>query len=72
MQKYLTVPETAELLRTTAKSVRNMIDRGQLPAYRPTGLRRVLIKTADAVRLVEGSTVSHSQPAIRQGDAVCQ
>jgi excisionase family DNA binding protein len=40
---YLTVGEVAELLRLNQQTVRNWIDRGELPAVR-VGERRVRIR----------------------------
>lgn len=56
---YLTVEECAELLRTTAKAVRLMIDRGALPGVRrPPGLRKVLIHRASVVAWLESGASS--------------
>ena len=43
---YLTVGEVAELLRLNQQTVRNWIDRGELPAVR-VGERRVRIRQSD-------------------------
>jgi excisionase family DNA binding protein len=40
---FLTVPEVADLLRTSAKAIYTMIERGQLEGVRRLG-RRVLIR----------------------------
>ncbi len=40
---FLTVPEVAELLRTTRKAVYTLIERGQLPGAFKLG-RRVLVR----------------------------
>ena len=46
MPAYLTVGEVAELLRLNQQTVRNWIDRGELPAVR-VGERRVRIRQSD-------------------------
>ena len=46
MPAYLTVAEVADLLRLNPQTVRNWIDRGQLPAVR-VGERRVRIRQSD-------------------------
>ena len=43
--EFLTVAETAELLRTTAKAVYTMVERGQLAGVTRIG-RRVLVNRA--------------------------
>ena len=60
---FLTVAEVAETLKLNQQTVRNWIDRGELPAVRVG--RRVRIKRADFDRLLdEGySAGAHSSPA---------
>jgi excisionase family DNA binding protein len=43
---FLTIDETATLLRTTRKAIYSMIERGQLPGVTRIG-RRILIRTSD-------------------------
>jgi excisionase family DNA binding protein len=43
---FLTVPEVAELLRTSPKAIYAMVERGQLPGVYRLG-RRVLVKRAE-------------------------
>lgn len=49
---FLTVAEVAELLKLNPQTVRNWIDRGELPAVR-LGQRRVRIRQSDLDRLLE-------------------
>ena len=49
--EFLTVAEVASLLRLNQQTIRNMIDRGELPAVRVG--RRVRIMHADLDRLLE-------------------
>ncbi len=51
--KFMTVDETAALLRTTTKAIRSRIYRGTLPGVRHVG-RRVLIDRRVLMRWVEG------------------
>ena len=46
MDEFLTVKEVAELLKLNEQTLRNMIDRGELPAVR-VGSRRVRIRQSD-------------------------
>lgn len=46
MDEFLTVKEVAALLKLNEQTVRNMIDRGELPAVR-VGSRRVRIRQSD-------------------------
>lgn len=45
---FLTVAETADLLRTSRKAIYAMIERGQLPGVRRVG-RRILIRRDELV-----------------------
>src|SRR5205823_2313951 len=45
-ETYLTVAEVAELLKLNQQTIRNWIDRGELPAIR-VGSRRVRIRQSD-------------------------
>ena len=59
---YLTVQECAALLRTTTKSVRNLIDRGLLPGVRRLhGVRRLLISRVDVLQWVECGAASQKE-----------
>ena len=44
--EFLTVDDVAQLLKLNPQTVRNMIDRGELPAI-PVGARRVRIERSD-------------------------
>jgi excisionase family DNA binding protein len=50
-EEYLTVGQTAELLRVHKSTIHRWIDQGLLPAYR-VGQRRLAIKRSDAARLI--------------------
>jgi excisionase family DNA binding protein len=52
MDDFLTVNEEAATLKLNPQTVRNWIDRGELPAVR-VGARRVRIKREDFERLVQ-------------------
>jgi len=61
-ESFLTVAEVAEILKLNQQTVRNWIDRGELPAFRLG--RRVRIRRSDLDRFVEaGSTVPPPQPS---------
>ena len=51
---YMTVPEVAELLRTTKTAIYTMVQRGQLPGVRRVG-RRILVRRSAVVRWIEES-----------------
>jgi excisionase family DNA binding protein len=65
-ETYLTVADIAELLKLNQQTVRNWIDRGELPAVR-LGSRRVRVKQSDLNRFIEaGETAAprtESEPA---------
>ena len=50
--EFLTVNEVADLLKLNPQTVRNMVDRGELPAVR-VGLRRVRIYRRDLEAFLE-------------------
>ena len=54
LQEFLTVPETADLLRTTSKAIYTLIERGQLAGVVRVG-RRVLVKRAVLDRALDES-----------------
>ncbi len=56
---FLTVPEVADLLRTTPKAVYLMIDRGKLPGVRRVG-RRVLVKRAELLDSLDHNRITPS------------
>ncbi len=69
MDDFLTVAEVAAILKLNQQTVRNWIDRGDLPAVR-VGPRRVRIKREDFERLVdEGYTgrPAEPQPSVWEG-----
>jgi excisionase family DNA binding protein len=45
--RYVSMGEAAELLGVTDRTIRNLISRGVLPAYRLGGKNRVRIKLSD-------------------------
>src|SRR5450755_4288240 len=56
-ESYLTVAEIAEVLKLNPQTVRNWIDRSELPAVR-VGSRRVRVKQSDLDRFLDaGATV---------------
>ena len=59
-EEYLTVAEVAANLKLNQQTVRNWIDRGELPALRVG--RRVRIKRSDYERLLEDGYSGGSQP----------
>jgi excisionase family DNA binding protein len=62
--QFLTVAEIAELLKLNQQTIRNMIDRGDLPAIR-VGARRVRIRRADLEHFLEQGQTYPSQPAAK-------
>ncbi|MEQ1761393.1 MAG: helix-turn-helix domain-containing protein [Vicinamibacterales bacterium] len=54
---FLTVPEVADLLRTSVKAVYSMVERGQLAGVRRVG-RRVLVKRAELLESVDHNRTS--------------
>lgn len=54
---FLTVPEAAELLRTTPKGVYSMHHRGSLPGAIRRG-RRLLVRRDDLLRSLRGGCAS--------------
>jgi excisionase family DNA binding protein len=52
VETYLTVADVAELLKLNPQTIRNWIDRGELPAVR-VGPRRVRIRQSDLDALLE-------------------
>ena len=69
-EEYLTVAEVAANLKLNQQTVRNWIDRGELPALRVG--RRVRIKRSDYERYLEegynGTTRSEQRSAGPSGD----
>jgi excisionase family DNA binding protein len=59
---FLTVAEVAELLKLNQQTVRNWIDRGELPAVR-VGQRRVRVKRSDLDDFIEKGSVSQDRSA---------
>ncbi len=51
MTELLTVPEAAHFLRTTAKAVQIMVQRGQLPGVVRIG-RRILFRSEELRKMV--------------------
>ena len=69
-EEYLTVAEVAANLKLNQQTVRNWIDRGELPALRVG--RRVRIKRSDYERYLQegynGAGRPEQQPAVPSGD----
>jgi excisionase family DNA binding protein len=49
---FLTIPETADLLRTSPKAIYAMVERGQLPGVTRIG-RRVLVRRDALLRSLD-------------------
>jgi excisionase family DNA binding protein len=49
--EWITVPEAARRLDMTEKTLRRLIDSGEIPALRPAGARVVRINTNDLAHL---------------------
>ncbi len=58
--EFLTVTEIADLLKLNQQTVRNMIDRGELPAVR-VGSRRVRVRRSDLDRFLEAGAIRDSR-----------
>ncbi len=54
---FLTVDETADLLRTTSKAIDSMVDRGQIPGVTRIG-KRLLLYRDDVIRWLDESRAS--------------
>ena len=54
---FLTVDETAGLLRTTPKAIYSMVDRGQIPGVTRIG-KRLLFYRDDVIRWLDESRAS--------------
>lgn len=57
--KLLTVPEVADKLRTSAKAIYSMNDRGQLPGVVRVG-RRILVDQAELVAFLDRNSTPSS------------
>jgi excisionase family DNA binding protein len=55
-REYLTVVEAAYLAGLGEQSIRRAIKAGRLPASKPAGTKRVLIRREDLVRHLEGKS----------------
>lgn len=66
---FLTVSEVADRLRLNPQTVRNWIDRGDLPAVR-VGQRRVRVRQSDLDRFLEAGATRTAQQAVRSTEAV--
>ena len=64
-ESYLTVAEVAELLKLNQQTIRNWIDRGELPAIR-VGSRRVRIRQSDLDEALTASSERPSEEELRQ------
>ncbi|MHB8658965.1 MAG: helix-turn-helix domain-containing protein [Solirubrobacteraceae bacterium] len=65
-EAYLTVLDIAELLKVNQQTVRNWIDRGELPAVR-AGARRIRIRQTDLDAFIEKNSTSR-EPATEQAE----
>lgn len=65
MDEFYTVNEVAKLLKLNPQTVRNWIDRGDLPAVR-VGARRVRIRASELDRFIEQGRTA--QPPIGSAD----
>lgn len=67
--EFLTVAEIAQLLRLNQQTVRNWIDRGELPAVR-VGSRRVRVRRAELDEfLAAGATQAPEVPSSAERDS---
>jgi excisionase family DNA binding protein len=57
LPRFLTVAETASLLRTSPKAVYTMVDRGKLPGVTRIG-RRVLVRSRDLLEWLDHNCAS--------------
>jgi excisionase family DNA binding protein len=55
--EYLTVPEVADLIRTTPKAIYDLVWKGRLPGVVRLG-RRVLVKRASLLRWLDQNTTA--------------
>jgi excisionase family DNA binding protein len=63
--EFLTVAEIAELLKLNGQTIRNWIDRGELPAVR-VGSRRVRVRRSDLDAFLEASSTSRTDAGSRE------
>jgi len=57
----LTTAQAAEILQVSTRTIRRMIDRGALPAFRLAGGRELRIRKADILRGLEPVTPDEDQ-----------
>jgi excisionase family DNA binding protein len=60
-EEFLTVAEVAARLKLTRQTIRNWIDRGELPAVR-VGRRRVRVRRSDLDQFIEAGSTLEPEP----------
>lgn len=54
---FLSMEEAAKYLRVSSRTIWSKVKKGEIPAYRPTGIKRLLFRRDELERLVLSNPV---------------